>query len=70
MVSTTFMEIIRHAPFIAKPEGEATNLDAQVAERLYICIYVRHSQLLTSCLCPRNRICSYSYGQELLHISL
>ena len=25
---------------IAEPEGEATNLDAQVAERLYICIYV------------------------------
>ena len=24
----------------AEPEGEATNLDAQVAERLYICIYV------------------------------
>ena len=24
---------------IAEPEGEATNLDTQVAERLYICIY-------------------------------
>ena len=36
---------------IAEPEGEATNLDAQVAERLYICmficIYVRQSQLRT-----------------------
>ena len=25
---------------IAEPEGEATNLDIQVVERLYICIYV------------------------------
>ena len=25
---------------IAEPEGEATNLDVQVAERLFICIYV------------------------------
>ena len=36
---------------IAEPEDEATNLDAQVAERLYlcmfICLYVRHSQLRT-----------------------
>ena len=24
---------------IAKPEGEATNLDTRVAERLYICTY-------------------------------
>ena len=28
---------------IAEPEGEATNLDAQVAERLYICMYVYKS---------------------------
>ena len=25
---------------VAEPEGEATNLDAQVAERLYIYIYL------------------------------
>ena len=29
-----------HCNIIAEPEGEVTNLDAQVAERLYICIYV------------------------------
>ena len=28
---------------IAEPEGEATNLDAQVAERLYICIILYFS---------------------------
>ena len=51
----------------AEPEGEATNLDAQVTERLYICvficIYVRHSQLRTPRSCAQNRVCSYSYGQ-------
>ena len=52
--------------FIAEPEGEATNLDAQVTERLYICIffficiYVRHSQLRTPRSWPQNCICSYS----------
>ena len=45
--------------FIAELEGKATNLDAQVAERLYICIYVRHSQLRTPRSWPRNHICSY-----------
>ena len=25
---------------IAEPEGETTNLDAQVAERLYICMFI------------------------------
>ena len=48
---------------IAELEGEAINLDTQVAERLYICIHVHHSQLRTPCSWPRNRICSYSYGQ-------
>ena len=32
---------------IAEPKGKATNLDVQVAERLYICIYVCPSQSVT-----------------------
>ena len=56
-----------YASIVAEPEGEATNLGAQVAERLYICvficIYVRYSQLRTPRSWARNRICSYSYGQ-------
>ena len=71
------LSVASHKPsgdIIAKPEGEATNLDAQVDERLYICMYicihVRHSQLRTPLSWPRNCICSYSYGQLLLHISL
>ena len=49
----------------AELEGEATNLDAYVAKRLY----VHHSQLRTPHLWPRNCIRSYSYGQQLLYIS-
>ena len=30
---------MQHTRVIAKPEGETTNLDTHVAERLYICIY-------------------------------
>ena len=37
----------RYICIIAEPKGEATNLDAQVTRCLYICTYVRHSQLWT-----------------------
>ena len=43
---------ILYEPIIAEPEGEATNLDAQVAERLYvymyICVYV-YMSITVSC---------------------
>ena len=68
-----FCYIVNVASIIAELEGEATSLDAQFAENLYICmficIHVRHSHIRTPRSWPRNRICSYSYSQELLHLN-
>ena len=34
------MVVAVYVVVIAEPEGEATNPDTQVVERLYVCIYV------------------------------
>ena len=52
---------------IAEPEGEATNLDAQVAERLYICMYFLYMYI---CLSQSATDTHLACGLEIVSVAI